>query len=268
METVYKQITEQIKAYFKASGFQKTVIALSGGIDSAVVVALAVEALGKENVIVLLLPSQFSSGHSVDDSVEMANRLDIEQYTIPIAPIFDAAVASLESVFRDTESGLAEENMQSRTRMLLTMAVANKRAALMLNTSNKSEIMVGYGTLYGDTSGAMGVIADLYKLEVYALARYINEVQGNTIPENIITKPPSAELRPDQFDTDSLPDYCVLDKVLYRLVDLQMTQNEIIEEGFEPEAVAKIVQLNKNSIFKRAQLPPAIKLNTDHPLCK
>ena len=152
--------------------------------------------------------------------------------------------------------------------MLLTMALANKRGALMLNTSNKSEIMVGYGTLYGDTSGAMGVIADLYKLEVYALAHYINKVQGDTIPENIITKAPSAELRPNQFDTDSLPNYDILDRILYRLVELKMTPDAIINEGFSHEAVARIMKLNQCSVFKRAQLPPAIKLNTDRTLCK
>ncbi len=268
MDIIYRQITEHISSYFKASGFKKAVIALSGGIDSAVVVALAVEALGKENVAVLLLPSEYSSAHSVDDSIEMAKKLDIEYHIINIAPIFNSALTSLAPIFENTESGLAEENMQSRIRMVLTMAMANKRGALMLNTSNKSEIMVGYGTLYGDTSGAMGVIADLYKLEVYALARYINEVQGNTIPENIITKAPSAELRPDQFDTDSLPDYDVLDKILYRLVELNMTPDEISNEGFKSEDIMRVAKLNQSSGFKRAQLPPAIKLNSNRTLCR
>ncbi len=260
MKEIHDRLVSGIKDYFTKSGFEKTVIALSGGIDSAVVVALAVEALGKNNVRVLLLPSQYSSLHSVEDSLEMAARCGIEHNILQIEPLYKTAIATLEPIFEGTPSGLAEENIQARLRMVLTMAVCNKQNALMLNTSNRSEIMVGYGTLYGDTSGAISVIGSLYKTEVYELAHYINEYHGNLIPQNIIDKAPSAELRPDQKDSDSLPDYDVLDRILIKMVDGGLTKAEIIASGEDATMVERVEKLWRQSSHKRGQLPPVINV--------
>ncbi len=258
MKEIHNILVNGIKDYFNKSGFTNTVIALSGGIDSAVVVALAVEALGKENVRVLLLPSQYSSGHSVEDSLEMVKRCGIEHNILEIESLYNTTIETLSPIFEGTPSGLAEENIQARLRMVLTMAVCNKQNALMLNTSNRSEIMVGYGTLYGDTSGAISVIGSLYKTEVYELANYINKHHGNLIPQNIIDKAPSAELRPDQKDSDSLPDYTTLDRILVKLVDNGMTKAEIISSGEEQAMVERIEKLWRMSSHKRCQLPPVI----------
>lgn len=258
MENTYNNLKNGLKKYFADNGFSQSVIALSGGIDSAVVVAIAAAALGKENVRVLLLPSRFSSTGSVDDSVEMAKRLGLRYDIISIEPAFESALGSLEGVFKGTESGLAEENMQSRLRMMFTMAVANKFGALMLNTSNRTEIMVGYGTLYGDTCGAISVIGSLYKDEVYALARYINETEGDVIPNEIIEKVPSAELREGQKDSDSLPEYDVLDAVLRLMVDNNMSVDEIVDKGYDRGDVERIERLNSASAFKRSQFPPVL----------
>lgn len=257
---IYDSLVSQLRHYFGEHGFSQAIVALSGGIDSAVVVALAVRALGAENVRVVMLPSRYSSPHSVDDSVDMATRCGIRGDIVEIEPIFQAALSQLEKPLEGIVSGLAHENLQSRIRMLLTMAISNATGALMLNTSNKSEIMVGYGTLYGDTSGAVGVIADLYKRDVYALSRYINEVQGEVIPRNIIDKAPSAELRPDQFDSDSLPPYEVLDAVLFELVDRGLAVDDVVAKGFDRVVVERIYGLWVGSAFKRAQLPPPLRL--------
>lgn len=261
IEQVHQAILLAIRDYFAKNGFRNACVALSGGIDSAIVVALAVEALGAERVRVILLPSAYSSDHSIDDSLEMVRRCSIEHNIIGIEPVFQQALKQLEPIFSDTQSGLAEENMQSRIRLMLTMALSNKSGALMLNTSNKSEAAVGYGTLYGDTSGALGVIADLYKGEVYDLARHINKVSGNLIPQNIIDKEPSAELRPDQKDSDSLPEYHILDAILYRLVEQRIAPAQIIEEGFSEHDVLRTARLLWMGDFKRKQLPPAIRLS-------
>lgn len=258
MKLVYENLRDGLKNYFVKHGFKEAVIALSGGIDSAVVVAVAVAALGKENVRVLLLPSRFSSLGSVDHSVEMAKRVGVRCDLISIEPIFEAALDSLKGVFEGTQSGLAEENMQSRIRMLLTMSVANKFDSLMLNTSNRTESLVGYGTLYGDTCGAVSVIGSLYKDEVYALARHINEEHGEIIPVEIIDKVPSAELREDQKDSDSLPDYSVLDDILRMMVDCGETAETIIERGFDRDDVERVERLWRGSAFKRAQFPPIL----------
>lgn len=257
-ELIYNEKIGRLRLFFNHCGAQRAVIALSGGIDSAVVVALAVEALGAGNVRVLMLPSRYSSAHSVDDSLQMAHRCSIRGDVASIEQIFGAGLQAVEPLFDLDNAELAVENMQSRIRCMLTMAVANATNALMLNTSNRTEILVGYGTLYGDTGGAVGVIADLYKDEVYALARHINKVQGNTIPLNIIEKIPSAELRDNQKDSDSLPEYDLLDPILRLLIDQNCTVGQIVELGYPREVVERVVQLNTSSAFKRLQLPPVL----------
>lgn len=265
IENIYSALILGIRDYFAKNKFHHACIALSGGIDSAVVVALAVDALGSDRVQVIMLPSEYSSDHSVYDSVDMINRCGIKGDKIFISDIFNKAIEALSPVLNGEPSGLAHENMQSRIRLMLTMAISNQTGALMLNTSNKSEVAVGYGTLYGDTSGALGVIADLYKGEVYELARYINERSGNIIPENIINKAPSAELRPDQKDSDSLPEYPVLDKILHMMIEQRLPLQTIIDSPeFESEHKNDILRTAKllwNGDFKRHQLPPAIRLS-------
>lgn len=258
MNTTYENLKQGLRKYFETHGFTQAVVALSGGIDSAVVVAIAVEALGRDNVRVLLLPSQFSSKGSVNDSLKMAEKLQIKCDLISIEPIFETALNGLKDVFADTKLGLAEENMQSRIRMMITMAVANKFGALMLNTSNRSEIMIGYGTLYGDTCGAVSVIGGLYKDDVYALARWINKVDGDVIPTQIIDKVPSAELREGQKDSDSLPEYEVLDPILRLMVDCGQSVEQIVDKGYQRTVVERVAKLWRGSEFKRKQFPPVL----------
>lgn len=262
-----------IRDYFGKTGCRDACVAMSGGIDSALVLALAVEALGAEHLYTLMLPSEYSTDHSVADSEEMIRRVRIpasQSWLVPIASTFQAALESLEPVLCAAATpacgGLAEENMQARIRLMMTMALSNSHNCLMLNTSNKSETAVGYGTLYGDTSGALGVIGDLYKEDVYALSRYINDTavqQGRVapIPENIITKAPSAELRPGQKDSDSLPDYLALDAILVRLIEGRMSSAEVIAEGFDATTVQRVCKLLLSGDFKRYQLPPALRVS-------
>lgn len=257
IEHVYTKLTEKLKQFFVDARAEKAIVALSGGIDSAVVVALAVGALGAKNVRVVLLPSPFSSDHSIDDSIEMAIRCGVQHDTIHIGGMYELGLGKIREILPEADLGLTSENMQSRLRCVLTMALSNATGALMLNTSNRSEILVGYGTLYGDTSGAVGVIASLYKGEVYDLARYINSVCGDIIPQNIIDKAPSAELRDGQLDSHSLPDYPVLDSILHRLVDLGESP-ERISRDYSLEIVSRIVSLYEGSAFKRKQLPPML----------
>lgn len=262
VEQTHLAIRLAIRDYFDKNGFGECCIALSGGIDSAVVVALAVEALGSERVRVVMLPSGYSSDHSVEDSVEMARRCGVRYDIVSIEEIFRTALGQIEHLLTGEHAALAEENMQARIRLMMTMALCNQSNALMLNTSNKSEVAVGYGTLYGDTSGALGVIADLYKGEVYELANYMNTLsEPGLIPQNIIDKAPSAELRPGQKDSDSLPDYPLLDAVLYRLVEQRMSLEEILAQGYPEQQVRRIARMLWNGDFKRAQLPPAISLS-------
>jgi len=257
MEFIHKSLVFGIQQYFRQSGFQKAVIGLSGGIDSAVVAALALESIGSENVRALLMPSQFSTGHSVTDAEELAKNLGIHYDIIPIRDVFEKYQETLHPIFGDLPFNVAEENIQARIRGNLLMAVANKFNSIVLNTSNKSEALVGYGTLYGDIVGALGVILDLYKTEVYELAEFINR-DRRVIPEHIISKPPSAELHPDQKDSDALPEYGLLDEILKVFVDEKKSVDELVEMGYDKETVTNIIRLVYINDYKKYQCPPPL----------
>ncbi len=258
---VHDAIVMGIRDYFVKMGFTKAILGSSGGIDSAVTLALACKALGKDNVRAVLMPSPYSTGHSVSDaellSLNLGNPYDI----VPIKNIYNAFLSELKPIFKDLPFGLAEENIQSRTRGNLLMAIANKFGYILLNTSNKSELATGYGTLYGDMAGGIGVLGDCYKLQVYALARYINR-NGVVIPESIITKAPSAELRPDQKDSDSLPDYALLDKVLYQYIELRQGPAEIKAQGFDAAVTDRILRMVNTNEYKRNQFCPIIRISS------
>ncbi|MBO7283550.1 MAG: NAD(+) synthase [Bacteroidales bacterium] len=265
IESIHQRLVASLRSFFKNAGMQKAVLGLSGGIDSAVVAALAAEALGSENVTGIIMPSAFSTLHSVTDAVDLADNLNIKYYIIPIEKIYDKVIKEIDPIFEGEHHwDNTQENLQARIRGMILMAFSNRRGALLLNTSNKSELAVGYGTLYGDLAGALMVIADIYKLQVYALADYIN-TEKEIIPFSTITKAPSAELREDQKDTDSLPDYSILDPVLYRMVELGETPEQIIESGVARELVERITKLKKGAAFKGAQMAPVIKI-TERPL--
>lgn len=261
IENIRQALVLGIKEYFTKQGFSKAILGLSGGIDSALVLALAIEALGKENVRAVMLPSQFSSQHSIDDSLAMVNTLGVPYDIISIEETFQALQHTLSGVFEGTTFDIAEENMQSRSRGVLLMAMSNKFGYILLNTSNKSELAVGYGTLYGDMCGGLSVIGDLYKTEVYALAHHINK-QGIIIPENIITKEPSAELRPNQKDSDSLPDYQILDRILFHYIEERLGPEEIIQAGFDAALVKKVLRMVNTNEWKRLQAPPVLRVST------
>lgn len=261
IEEIHQALLLGIRDYFRKMGFSKAILGASGGIDSAVVQALAVEALGRENVKAVLMPSQFSTSHSVDDAELLSKNLGNEYNIVPIKDIFESFLSELKPVFKDLPFGLAEENIQARTRGNLLMAIANKFGYILLNTSNKSELATGYGTLYGDMTGGLGVLGDLYKMQVYALAKHINK-QKEIIPLNIITKAPSAELRPNQKDSDSLPDYDILDRILYEYIELRKGPKEIIAKGFDPALVARVLKLVNTNEYKRNQFCPIIRVST------
>ena len=260
IQLVHDALTTGIKDYFLKMGFKKAIIGSSGGIDSAVTLALAVEALGKENVTAALMPSKFSSNHSVDDAVRLSMNLGNPHHIISIQLINDSFLQELEHLFSGTEFGIAEENIQSRTRGNLLMAIANKFGYILLNTSNKSELATGYGTLYGDMAGGLGVLGDCYKLQVYELAKHINRHQ-EIIPENIIKKAPSAELRPNQKDSDSLPDYEILDKILYQYIEQVKGPSEIKSMGFDAALVDRVLRLVNVNEYKRNQFCPIIRVS-------
>ena len=249
-----------IRDYFYKMGFTKAILGSSGGIDSAVVLALACEALGKENVRAILMPSQFSTSHSVSDAELLSKNLGNEYDIIPIKNIYDAFITELKPVFKNLPFSLAEENIQSRSRGNLLMAIANKFGYILLNTSNKSELSTGYGTLYGDMAGGLSVLGDIYKMQVYALAKFINRDE-EIIPQNIIDKAPSAELRPEQKDSDSLPEYDVLDKVLYQYIEKRQGPKEIIAMGIDKDLVNRILKLVNTNEYKRNQFCPIIRVS-------
>ena len=257
---IHQALVLGIKDYFFKMGFAKAIIASSGGIDSAVTLALACEALGPANVRAILLPSAYSSSHSVSDAEQLSRNLGNPYDIIPIREVYEALIHTLEPVFKDLPFGLAEENLQSRTRGNIVMGLANKFGYVMLNTSNKSELSTGYGTLYGDMAGGLSVLGDVYKGQVYALARYINR-DGAIIPEPILTKAPSAELRPGQKDSDSLPDYDILDKVLYQYIERRQGPKEIIAMGIDEATVRRILRLVNTSEYKRNQFCPIIRVS-------
>ncbi len=249
-----------IKDYFGKLGFKKAILGLSGGIDSAVTAVLAQRALGADNVRVLLMPSQYSSDHSVADARALAETIGIQYDILAIKSVFEAYEATLAAQFTGLPENITEENLQARIRGMLLMAMTNKFGCILLNTSNKSEMAVGYGTLYGDMCGGIAVLGDIYKTEVYALAQYINK-DAEIIPQNSIAKPPSAELRPGQKDSDSLPEYDILDQILYQYIEKRQSPQDIIALGFEPAIVKKACRLVNINEFKREQTAPVIRVS-------
>jgi len=260
-EKVYQALVLGISDYFRKSGFRKATLGLSGGIDSALTLVLAVRALGAENVKVLLMPSRYSSDHSVNDAVALAHKLGVAYETLPIHSIATAFEQTMAHTFHGLPSDLTEENIQARVRGTLLMAFSNKFGHIVLNTSNKSEAAVGYGTLYGDMNGGLSVLGDLYKTEVYQLSRFINR-EEEIIPANTILKPPSAELRPDQKDSDSLPEYELLDALLFQYIDLSRSVQELIGAGFDEAVVRKVVSLVNRNEYKRFQAPPTLRVSS------
>lgn len=249
-----------IQDYFSKSGFSKAVLGLSGGIDSAVVCALATKALGPKNVLAVLLPSAYSSDHSISDAMALIENLGIEYSHINIEATVKSAENTLADLFNGTQADITEENLQARVRGLLLMAVSNKFGHILLNTSNKSEAAVGYGTLYGDMSGGISVIGDVYKTKVFELAKWINR-STEIIPWNTIQKAPSAELRHNQKDSDSLPDYDLLDQVLHLYIEEQLGLAEIIAKGFDEMLVKRVLMLVNRSEYKRYQTPPTLRVS-------
>ena len=256
---IYNALVLGVQDYARKCGFSKAVLGLSGGIDSALVAAIALSALGKENVFAVLMPSIYSSSHSVTDAELLVANLGIKSKTLPIEETMKSFDRTLEDLFADTEFGVAEENIQSRIRGTLLMAIANKFGYLLLSTGNKSEMSVGYCTLYGDMNGGLAVIADVPKTKVFNICRWLNR-NGEVIPENIITKPPSAELKPDQVDQDSLPAYDILDDILHRYVNQHQSITEIAKSGHDLTTIEKIVRLVARAEFKRKQAPPGLKV--------
>jgi len=260
IDQVYRALVMGIQDYFYKMGFKKAIIGSSGGIDSAVTLALACDALGAENVMAVLMPSEYSTSHSVTDAETLSKNYNNPYEILPIKNIYDSFLKELKPVFKDLPFSVAEENIQSRTRGNLLMAMANKFGFILLNTSNKSELATGYGTLYGDMAGGIGVLGDCYKLQIYELAKYINR-HKEWIPHHIITKPPSAELRPGQKDSDSLPDYHILDRILYQYIEQCKGPVEIKALGFDAALVDRVLKMVNVNEYKRNQFCPIIRIS-------
>ncbi|MCA6482459.1 MAG: NAD+ synthase, partial [Chitinophagaceae bacterium] len=260
IEQVHAALVMGVRDYFNKMGFNKAILGSSGGIDSAVTLALACEALGKDQVRAILLPSPYSTEHSVEDAVTLSKNLQNPYDIVPIHQVFQSMLDTVRPIFGDLPFSLAEENMQSRSRGNLLMAIANKFGYILLNTSNKSELATGYGTLYGDMAGGLSVLGDCYKLQVYALAHYINR-EREIIPINILQKPPSAELRPGQKDSDSLPDYEVLDQILYQYIEKRNGPEEIKALGFDEALVDRTLKMVNTNEYKRNQFCPIIRIS-------
>jgi len=258
---IYKALVTGLCDYFTKTGLKSSIIGLSGGIDSALCLCLAVDALGNKNVRALLMPSRYSSDHSVRDAIALATTLQVHYDIINIEKPFRAFEEDLAPLFKGMNQDVTEENIQARIRAIILMAVSNKSGCILLNTSNKSEAAVGYGTLYGDMAGGLSVIGDVYKTDVYRLAAFINR-KSEIIPENILRKLPSAELRPDQFDTDSLPDYSILDAILYQYIELQKPASRIIKEGANSDTVLKVINMIDSNEYKRYQAPPVLRISS------
>lgn len=257
---IHKALILGIRDYFYKMNFKKAIIGSSGGIDSAVTLALACEALGPQNVRAILMPSEFSSDHSINDAIQLSKNLHNPYDIISINEVYASFIETLKPIFNNLPFSVAEENIQSRSRGNLLMAIANKLGYILLNTSNKSELATGYGTLYGDMAGGLGVLGDCYKLQVYELAKYINQ-HKEIIPFNIIKKAPSAELRPNQKDSDSLPEYEILDKILYQYIEMRQSPTEIKALGFDEKLVNRILQLVNTNEYKRNQFCPIIRIS-------
>jgi NAD+ synthase (glutamine-hydrolysing) len=260
IEQIHQGLILGIRDYFYKSGFKNAILGLSGGIDSAVVCALAAEALGPQNVMAVLLPSRFSSDHSVKDAEDLVKNIGCKHEIIPIRHVTEAFETTLHSQFKNLPFNIAEENIQSRSRAVILMAMCNKFGYILLNTSNKSEAAVGYGTLYGDMCGGISVIGDVYKTQVFELARHLNR-NREVIPVNTIVKPPSAELRPDQKDTDSLPEYDILDPILMEYIENRCSSGEIIKMGYDEQTVRRVLRLVNLAEHKRYQTPPILRVS-------
>ncbi len=256
---VHDALVVGIRDYFQKMGFKKAILGLSGGVDSALVMVLAVRALGAENVHALLLPSAYSSDHSLRDARDLANNLGCSYDEVPIQSTFDSFQSTLSPFFKDLPFGLAEENLQARTRGVLLMAFSNKFGYILLNTTNKSEAAVGYGTLYGDMCGGLAVLGDVYKTQVYAVCDWINR-ETEVIPKNILTKAPSAELRPGQKDSDSLPEYALLDSLLEEYIEGENGPEALVEKGFDKALVERVLRMVNNNEWKRFQAAPILRV--------
>jgi NAD+ synthase (glutamine-hydrolysing) len=261
VELIHKALVTGIRDYFSKSGLKNFILGLSGGIDSALCLTLGVEALGNKNARALLMPSRYSSEHSVKDAVDLAKILDIQYDIVSIEKPFTAFGETLEPLFRGFRSDVTEENIQARIRAVILMALSNKFGCIVLNTSNKSEASVGYGTLYGDMAGGLSVLGDVYKTEIYLLADYINRNRG-IIPQNTIKKMPSAELKPNQFDTDSLPEYSILDSILYQYIELQKPPDRISGKGIDRATVDRVIRMINSNEYKRYQAPPVLRISS------
>ncbi|MCG6186085.1 NAD+ synthase [Maribellus maritimus] len=261
IEKIHDALVLGIRDYFKKMGFKSATLGLSGGIDSAVTAVLAVRALGAENVRVLLMPSKYSSDHSLNDARELADNLGIQYDVVNIQTAVDAFEKELAPLFKGKAPDITEENIQARARGVYVMALSNKFGHILLNTTNKSESAVGYGTLYGDMNGGLAVLGDVYKMDVFRLSRFMNK-DGEVIPENTIVKPPSAELRPDQKDTDSLPEYEDLDKILFNFIELNKSPIEIVALGYEEEVVRKVIRMVNMNEYKRFQAAPILRVSS------
>ncbi|MGK7391430.1 MAG: NAD(+) synthase, partial [Candidatus Cyclobacteriaceae bacterium M2_1C_046] len=265
IECMFKALVLGLQDYLsKTQITDKVILGLSGGIDSTLVACIATEALGPENVTGVTMPSKFSSEGSVTDSEKLAKNLGINFHQISIKDLYKTYLDKLEPLFKDTTFGVAEENLQSRIRGDLLMAISNKFGHMLLNSGNKSELATGYCTLYGDMAGGLGIIADLYKTEVYEMAEWLNGeyYKKEVIPQNIIDKPPSAELKPGQQDSDTLPDYNILDPILEFYIEKQLSLSDIVEQGYEKETVKNVINLVDRSEFKRYQSVPNLKIST------
>jgi NAD+ synthase (glutamine-hydrolysing) len=258
-EEIWQALVLGVRDYARKCRFSKVVLGLSGGIDSAIVAAIATAALGKENVLGVLMPSPYSSEHSISDALELAENLGIKTNLLPIGELMQGFDQTLGDLFAGTEFGLAEENIQSRIRGNLLMAIANKFGYLLLSTGNKSEMAVGYCTLYGDMNGGLAVIADVPKTRVYSLCHWLNR-NNEIIPQNVLTKAPSAELKPGQIDQDSLPPYEILDDILQRLIHNHQSAAQIVAVGHDPVIVDRVIQMVARAEFKRRQAPPGLKI--------
>ena len=258
-ESIYNALVLGLRDYVKKNGFPGVIIGMSGGVDSALSAAIAVDALESSNIRLIMMPSKYTSAESIEDAQECSDLLNVNLEIISIEKIVDSFTETLKEPFKNTKSDITEENLQSRIRGNLLMAISNKFGKMVLTTGNKSEMAVGYATIYGDMCGGFNVLKDIYKMDVFELCRWRN-LQSAVIPERIITKPPSAELRPDQYDQDSLPPYDILDEILYRLIELRQSSEDIGHSGFDINIVKKISRLVKLAEYKRRQAPPGIKI--------